>query len=278
MAEEDSDNNSSASAESLVSCNALNLYWEVPRAFPWTSDDSTTCTDESSYMDQLMATAEEQGWEMHWEDFSDVVASEVYTDLVPEAQGHEELPAWMVLKGDLWWPSGTGYFRIPEGHVPPHGGTYLPASSWEPMLPEACLPQPFHSKAPEPTSPSLPQLPQTSISGASAPATGTPSMKQPPPIFPSNCLPNYVCRIPALFLSFPPIKSGPPKAPSNASPIHRHPVEPVPYVTVMNQSKHLPVHVHNAAKHAMEVPKKKPPPPPPVPAKNPPPHFPTRRT
>ena len=80
---------------------------------------------------------------MHWEDFSDGVASEVYTDLVPEAQGHEELPAWMCLKGDLWWPSGWGYFRIPEGHVPPHEGAYLPASSWEPMIPEACLPQNF---------------------------------------------------------------------------------------------------------------------------------------
>ena len=174
MAEEDSDNNSSASADSLVSCNALNLYWEVPSAFPDTSDDSTTCTDESTYTEQLLITAEKQGWEVHWEHFVDAVPAEGYT-AVPKAQGHEELPALMVLRRDARW--GDGYFHFPEGHVPPHGGAYLPASSWEPMLPEACLPEPFHSKAPQPTSPSLAQLSQLSISGASEPATGTPSMK-----------------------------------------------------------------------------------------------------
>ena len=161
--------------------------------FPGTSDHSTTSSDESLYLISLMPTADEL-WAV--DDHENVVPPEVYT-AAPKARGDEEFPPWMGLRRDLWWPStGYGYFRIPPGQIPPLGAAYLPASSWEPMVAEAALPEPLHPKPTEPKSPSITLPSQPSIRGASEPASGTPPINGPSAIYASKCLPNFVCKMP----------------------------------------------------------------------------------
>ena len=178
----------------------------------------------------------------------------------------------MVLRRDLWWPStGYGYFPIPEGHAPPVGGTYLPASSWEAMLPEGGLPEPLHPKPTEPKSPSITLPSQPSPRGASEPASGSPSMKpQSAILFPVLGLPNYVCKLPAYFPLRPPINARPPTAPADQTPTHHYRVKAVPYSMVVNQFKHVPALGQHAAKPAVVAPTHEPLPPPRVPPKAPP--------
>ena len=139
------------------------------------------------------------------------------------------------------------------------------------MLPETGLPEPHHPKPAEPKSWSIPLYYHPSISGPSEPASGLPFSKPPSPKFFANCLPNYICKMLAVFLAAPPLKSGQPTAPSNESPVEQILLKAMPCSMVVNQVKPVPPALgQHAAKPAVVGPEQEPPPPPPIPPKKPP--------
>ena len=255
--EEDFASNSSTSTESLVDCNTLNWpYFNAPSVFPETTDHSTTSSDESLYVGQLYQIARE---------FSD-------DEWAEEFRGAALLPAeeqaWMKLKGAFCPPGdpafGYSYLCIPEGTAPPAGGTYLPASSWEPMVPDTGTSEDtIGAKAPPATSPSSGYDPQPTMkSGASEPAKNM-SCVQPTPAFRSGNLPNYVVKNAPFAVPLPPpgLPFGiPPKAchyhfPKKKPPPPLPNMEPPPNLSFGQTQP-----VSGPQPSTMQVPKKKPPP------------------
>ena len=242
--------------------------WNIPGSFPGTSDHSTTDSEESLYLNTLMSTQE---------DLRQFHRNNAIVFAQPAvADAHDEFPPLMVLRTEFSWvTAGFGFFHIPPDHLPPIGGAYLPAHSWERMLPEAGLPP--YRRPPVPAEPPPPQMPlyyRPPISGASEPAGGLSFSKPPMPNFFADRLPNYICKMPAVFLAPPPLKSGPPTAPSTEPPVGQIPPKAVPTILVVNQPKPAPpVLGQHAAKAAVEIPQKAPPPLP-VPVKKCPPQRP----